>query len=103
MTVPGVTGNLRAEAEISRQDHLMSKAREFEGILLSQLMEKLKEAYRVPGSELDQNPADESMGALATSALGGGLAKSGGVGIARMIVQSLMKSAPSAENVNREF
>lgn len=71
---------------------LRKRAAEFEGILLAQILEKVSEAYRVPGAD-DADSAGESLHSLATSALGNGLAASGGVGIAEMLVRSL-KSSP---------
>jgi Rod binding domain-containing protein len=70
---------------------LREKASEFEGILIAQILQKLNQCYRLDESE-DSDSANESFGSLATSAVGGGLARSGGLGIGEMIVRSLQRS-----------
>ncbi len=84
---------------VDPREQLRAKAQEFEGLLLAKMLEKLKDAYGVPGGE-ENDPSAGSMEALATSALGGGLARRGGIGIARMIVESL--SSQAAVNNNPE-
>jgi Rod binding domain-containing protein len=67
---------------------LREKAAEFEGILLSEILQKMSDCYKVPGAD-DTDSTGESFRAFASSALGGGLARSGGVGIGEMLVRSL--------------
>ena len=69
---------------------LRDKAYEFEGMLIAQILQKLDECYKLGNSD-DDDSTSQSFQSLATSAVGGGLARSGGVGIADMIVQSLRK------------
>jgi Rod binding domain-containing protein len=69
---------------------LREKAAEFEGILLAEILQKLSECYRIPDAE-DSDPTSESFQSFAASALGGGLARSGGVGIGDMLVRSLSR------------
>jgi Rod binding domain-containing protein len=70
---------------------LRDKASEFEGMLIAQILQKLDECYKLGNSD-DGDSAGQSFLSLATSAVGGGLARSGGVGIAGMIVQSLRRA-----------
>ena len=72
---------------------LREKASEFEGILLSEILQKLSDCYKVPGAE-DADSTGESFQSFATSALGGGLARSGGLGIGGMLVRSLTHVEP---------
>lgn len=72
---------------------LREKASEFEGILLSEILQKLSDCYKVPGAE-DTDSTGESFQSFATSALGGGLARSGGLGIGEMLVRSLSHVEP---------
>ena len=70
------------------EHRLRQKAAEFEGILLAQILQKLSDSYRLPGGEETDGTASNFQ-ELATSALGGGLAQSGGLGIAEMMTRSL--------------
>ncbi|MGE5111460.1 MAG: hypothetical protein ACM3JB_11420 [Acidobacteriaceae bacterium] len=69
---------------------LREKAAEFEGMLIAQVLQKLDECYRLDSEEADS--ANQGFTSLATSALGGGLARSGGLGLGEMLVQSLQKT-----------
>lgn len=69
---------------------LREKAAEFEGMLIAQVLQKLEECYRLDSEESDS--ANQGFTSLATSALGGGLARSGGLGLGEMLVQSLQKT-----------
>jgi Rod binding domain-containing protein len=70
--------------------YLREKAAEFEGMLIAQVLQKLDECYRLDSEEADS--ANQGFTSLATSALGGGLARSGGLGLGEMLVQSLQKA-----------
>ena len=72
---------------------LRDKASEFEGILLSEILQKLNDCCKVPGAE-DTDSTGESFQSFATSALGGGLARAGGLGIGEMLVRSLTHVEP---------
>ena len=56
---------------------------EFEGLLLSQILQKLKDAYHLPGEE-ERDSAGESFQSLANSALGNNLAARGGPGVTKL-------------------
>lgn len=83
---------------------------EFEGLLLSQILEKLKAAYHLPGEE-ESDSAGESFQSLANSALGNNLAARGGLGMTNLLIQSLtgnaaatgvVKPMPQPADVNAE-
>lgn len=71
---------------------------EFEGLLLSQILEKLKDAYHLPGEE-ESDSAGESFQSLANSALGNNLAARGGLGMTNLLVQSLTANAEATGTV----
>jgi len=77
---------------------LRRQAAEFEGLLLSQVLEKLKEAYRLPGTD-EIDSAGENFQSLANSALGNSLAARGGMGLTDMLVQALTRDTKVAEPV----
>ena len=75
---------------VNNRTSLREKAAEFEGMLIAQVLQKLDECYRLDSEEADS--ANQGFTSLATSALGGGLARSGGLGLGEMLVQSLQKA-----------
>lgn len=78
---------------------LREKASEFEGMLIAQILQKLDECYKLGNSDEDDSTS-ESFQSLATSAVSGGLARSGGLGIGEMIVRSLTGEAKNKEDVD---
>ncbi len=91
MTTNCITPNASGASTHTAPDPgLRQKAAEFEGILLAQVLQKLNDSYRLPGGEETDSTAS-SFQELATSALGGGLAQSGGLGIAEMMTRSLSR------------
>jgi Rod binding domain-containing protein len=77
---------------------LREKATEFEGILLAEMLQKMSACCGAPGSE-NSDSTGESFQSLATSALGGGLARSGGIGIGDLLVRSLSPGLRKADNL----
>ena len=80
----------------SRQDAKIDKAaRDFESILLSSWLQKAEASFgSVPGGdEDDDDPGKGQLQAIAMQALGGSLAASGGIGIAKMIAEHLEDAA----------
>ena len=69
---------------------LREKVAEFEGILISEILQKMSDCCKVSGGD-DPDSAGENFQSLATSALGTGLARTGGLGIGRMLFRSLGK------------
>ena len=102
MTSPADALSLRSSMpSVDPQASLRKHAAEFEGLLLSQILEKLKDCYHLPGEE-ESDSAGESFQSLANSALGNSLAARDGMGIAKMLVQSLSsntKGAPSIKDI----
>jgi Rod binding domain-containing protein len=100
---PGVNSSQPADAQ-----KIMSAARQFEAILLNDLLGPLQKSFAaLPGSSDSAGSGEYQY--LGTQALATGLASAGGFGIADMIVRSLLKnngvissqgakvSAPSAD------
>ncbi len=71
---------------------LRQRVVEFEGILLSQILEKLQSAYQLPGAE-EADSTGESFQSFANSVLGKNLAEHDGLGLTRLLVQSLTGNA----------
>lgn len=72
---------------------LRRHAVEFESILLGQVLEKLEHAYScVPGEE-PTDAGHDTEASLATQALATGMAKAGGFGFAKMILNYLQPAA----------
>lgn len=67
-------------------------AAEFEGILLAQILEKLRDCYRFPGGN-ESDPAGDSLQSIANTALANGLGKSGGIGITEVLMRSLQRTS----------
>lgn len=86
----GITLNAARPAPTAAQSvpELRKHAAEFEGILLSEILQKLKDSCRIPDGE-DSDATSESFESFATSALGRGLASRGGLGLSELLVQSL--------------
>lgn len=77
---------------VTDERELRKKAAEFEGMLIAQILQKLNECYKLGNSD-DDDSTSESFQSLATSAVGGGLARSGGLGVGEMIVKSLQQGS----------
>lgn len=77
---------------------LRRHAAEFEGILLSEILQKLKDSCQIPGDE-ESDSTSENLQSFATAALGKGLAATGGLGIADLLTRSLANRMESAEPV----
>jgi hypothetical protein len=65
---------------------------------LSQILEKLKDSYHMPGEE-ESDTAGESFRSLANSTLGNSLAAQGGMGITKLLVQSLTSNSNGEEPI----
>jgi Rod binding domain-containing protein len=85
----GLTSGDAEKVQDSRQ--LVRAAQDFEAVLLGSLLRSLEETFSAaPG---DAKPAgDDDYHYLGTQALAGGLAASGGFGIATMIIRNLLKN-----------
>jgi len=67
-------------------------ARDFEGVLLGQWLEQAEKSFAtVPGGDPDQqtDPGHDQLQSIALQSLAGKLTRSGGLGIASMIVKNL--------------
>jgi Rod binding domain-containing protein len=85
---PGLTASTMTTAGADGAA-LRRHAVEFESILLGQVLEKLEHAYScVPGEE-PTDAGHDTEASLATQALATGMAKAGGFGFAKMILQYL--------------
>jgi Rod binding domain-containing protein len=72
-------------------------ARDFESMLLGSVFGALEHTFSELGGKLN-DPGSENYQAMAMQALGKSLAASGGVGIANMIVRSLLHSGDDGVN-----
>ncbi len=87
----GVVSSVTARTDSTPEPQAASLRKpvaEFEATLIAQVLEKLRDAYRLPGVE-ETDVAGDSLRSLATSALAGGLSRSGGFGIGRLLMNEL--------------
>lgn len=77
-----------AEGLLKHKAELNKHAAEFESLLMTQLLEKLERAYKIPGAE-EEDSAGETVHGLGLQSLGRALANRGGVGIGKLIASSL--------------
>jgi hypothetical protein len=83
---PGISGT--PAPQHSRK--LQERATEFESMLLSQILEKVQESFVGMGNEEEgADPGKSTLSGLGTTALAQGLARRGGLGIGRMLLQHL--------------
>ena len=86
-TADGRTGGTR----------LSHAAVEFESVLLGQWLQSAQKSFAtVPGSEEDEDAGGDQMLGFATQQLAQSIAKSGGLGIAKIVEHALEKSNGSA-------
>ena len=73
---------------------LSHAAIEFESVLLGQWLQSAQKSFAtVPGSEEDEDAGGDQMLGFATQQLAQSIAKSGGLGIAKLVEHALEKSA----------
>lgn len=89
MTTGSISG--KSLEPIGGKVELKAQAAELEGLFLAQVLEKFRESCRWPGEEPSDN-ALESFGALATSAVAEGVARTGGLGLGALLLRSLEHS-----------
>lgn len=95
-SIPQYSGGLATSAvPAADSTGLRRHAVEFESLLLNNILEKLQHAYgSVPGDQ-PADAAHDSESTLATQALSMALAKAGGVGIAKMILEYVPENGKS--------
>ena len=75
----------------SVEGRAMQAGRQFEALLLNMVLGETEKSFsQLPGSKVEQ--ATESYRSLGMQALTGKLAREGGIGIARVIAQALLKT-----------
>jgi len=80
---------------------LRKAAREFEAMLLSSWWKSMKESG-LPGGEDDSDPGKDTLDQLGMQAMSAAVAKGGGIGIAAMLVKSLLTNVVTANGTSRE-
>lgn len=84
------SGTGRAAAGATKLSHA---AVEFESVLLGQWLQSAQKSFAtVPGSEEDEDAGGEQMLGFATQQLAQSIAKSGGLGIAKLVEHALEKT-----------
>lgn len=91
-----------AQSKLKGADHakIEKAAHDFETVLMSHWLEQAEKSFAtVPGSDPDDDqnadPGHEQFQGLGMQALAGALTKSGGIGIAKMIVQQMERAGAS--------
>lgn len=85
----------QASSSSTENSKIDKAARDFESILLSSWLQQAEQSFgSLPGSEDDENAdvGKEQFEGIAMQSLGASLAASGGIGIAKMIANSLHKA-----------
>lgn len=81
--------NVSSAAHASNAEAKLKKAAtEFEAVLLSSWLEKMREGYGLDSKD-DSMPGSDSMTSLATQAVAQALAARGGLGIAKLMYERL--------------
>ena len=91
------TEALRSSAAAANDDKKIDKsAKDFEAILLGNLLQGAQDSFaKVPGTDeedADSDPGGSQFVSMAMQSLGTSLSGSGGIGIAKMIAQSLHRT-----------
>lgn len=92
---------LKASAASAKDDKKIDKsAKDFEAILLGNLLQGAEDSFgKVPGTDEEENDGDSGGSqfiSMALQSLGTSLSGSGGIGIAKMISQSLHRLGENA-------
>jgi len=91
---------LQSEQGTAANDAKIEKgAKDFEAMLLGTWLQQAEQSFAtIPGAEDDDNAAGrDQMMSFGTQALAQAMANSGGIGIAKMIVQAMERTAAKAE------
>jgi len=87
MGVSSIAQPVAAAASPAPSPKLVKAAQDFEAILLSTWLQKLQESYA--GGDDAMDPAHGTLTSMGTEAIASALAKRGGIGIAKMLLQHL--------------
>jgi len=89
---PQGEANLMAHARGDRKK-MEQGVSDFQGILLSQCIQKMQETFASPGEVSD--PAGESFSGMGAQALGAALARNDALGIRKMLLHGLEAAQPA--------
>jgi len=90
---PLALGNLSGLPKEVAKQKIQKAAQEFEGMLLSALWKSMGENMKESLDGSDGDSSSSSFVDMGLQAVGAAMAKSGGIGIGRMLVKSLEKQA----------
>jgi Rod binding domain-containing protein len=84
-------GNLAdaSSADSAKLRKLRQAAVEFEGMLLSSLWKSMKSSFASPDDDDSQDPAHDTLGDLSIDTMSNAVAKSGGLGLGKLILKHL--------------
>jgi Rod binding domain-containing protein len=95
--------NHTATPSSPEREKALQAGTQFEAVLLNSLMGSLEHSFsHLPGGK-KEDQASESYGGMAMQALTSGLARSGGIGVGKIIAAALLKNSHGGnhENTNR--
>jgi Rod binding domain-containing protein len=98
-------GNLAdtASPDTTKLRKLRQAAVEFEGMLLSSLWKSMKSSFASPDDDDSQDPAHDTLGDLSIDTMSNAVAKSGGLGLGKLILKHLepLVAHSQTENASR--
>lgn len=95
ITSTGSLNNLKSNAQSKDEQKINKAAHDFESILIGQWLEEAQKSFAtVPGGESDTeaDPGHDQLQSIAMQSLAQQMTKSGGLGIASMIIKQLRAS-----------
>ena len=85
--------NATVNASSPERGRALQAGMQFEGVLLNTVLGSLEHSFsHLPGGK-EEDHASEGYGSMAMQALTSGLARSGGIGLGKLIAQALLKNS----------
>jgi Rod binding domain-containing protein len=94
--------NATATASSPERSKALQAGMQFEAVLLNTVLGSLEHTFsRLPGGK-EEDHASEGYGSMAMQALTSGLARSGGIGLGKIIAAALLKNSHGSNQTERE-
>ncbi|WP_260705436.1 rod-binding protein [Edaphobacter flagellatus] len=95
VTLDGVNTNLPS-VDTERRSKLADAAQQFEAMMLQELLKPMRSGEDDLSGEKNEDSSMDTIASFGTEAVAKAISKSGGLGIARQIIQQLSTREPSA-------
>jgi Rod binding domain-containing protein len=90
ITLDGVTGS-KPNADTERRAKLADAAQQFEAMMLQELLKPMRTSEDDLSGEKSDDSSFDTIASFGTEAVAKAISKSGGLGVARQIIQQLSK------------